>query len=49
MPPPDPFKMGASNGPLSLILFIICISDLNGLEAVIITTKSRFRVFEFGA
>jgi hypothetical protein len=39
--------MRASNGPLPLILFIICISDLNGLEAVIITPKSRFRGFEF--
>jgi hypothetical protein len=41
--------MRVSNGPLSLILFIICVSDLNGLEAVIITPKPRFRFFELDA
>jgi hypothetical protein len=31
--------MRATNGPLSLNLFFICVSDLNGLEAVIIHPK----------
>jgi hypothetical protein len=36
-------------GRPSQIRFIICVSGLGGLEAVIITPKSRFRVFEFDA